>query len=70
MLGRAGTSNDIVTRLNGLIGKIVSTPEMKEALNRQGLEPQANSPQQLAAMVRAEFVKNANLIKAANLKSE
>jgi len=70
ILGRTGMPGDMVTRLNSTLAKIVNTSEMKESFRRQGLEAQTNTPPQLAALVRAEFVKNANLIKAANLKSE
>jgi tripartite-type tricarboxylate transporter receptor subunit TctC len=39
-----GTPKDFVARLNAAISEVVNVPEMKAALNQQGLEPQTNTP--------------------------
>ena len=46
------------------------TAEMKEALFKQGLEPQTNTPEQFAAFIRSELAENARLIKASDIKAE
>jgi tripartite-type tricarboxylate transporter receptor subunit TctC len=70
LLAPAGIANDLVQRLNGLVGKAVNAPDMKDTLTRQGFEPQASTPEQLAARIRAEIAQNARLIKSAGLKPE
>jgi len=61
-------SKDIVTRLNLEIGKILSVPEFKETLNRQGLDSQPNTPEQFAAFIRSELAQNAKIVKSIGLK--
>lgn len=70
MLAPMGVSRDIITLLSALLGKLVNTPEMKEALFKQGLEPQTNTPEQFAAFIRSELAENARLIKASDIKAE
>ncbi len=65
-----GVPRDIVTRLNAVIGKAVNTAEMKTALNKQGLDPQTNTPEQFAAFIRSEIAQNAKLIKLSGAKTE
>ena len=43
---------------------------MKEVLNKQGLEPQTNTPEQFATLIRNEIAQNAKLIRAIGLKPE
>ena len=66
----AGTPRRIIERLHAVIVKIVSAPEVTEALNRQGFEPQTNTPEQFAAHIRSEIAQNTKLIKSFGLKSE
>ena len=70
MLAPAAVPKDIIAQLNAAIGKIVNTPEMKESINKQGMEPQTNSPEQFAAFMRNEMAQNAKLVKLAGLKIE
>ena len=70
MLAPAGVSKDIIALLSNQLGKIVNTAEMKEALFKQGLEPQTNTPEQFVAFIRSEFAENSRLIKASNIKGE
>lgn len=68
--GPAGMPKDIIARLNAMIGKVVNTSDMKESLNRQGLEPQTSTPEQFAAFIHTEVAKNAKLIKLIGMKAE
>jgi tripartite-type tricarboxylate transporter receptor subunit TctC len=68
--GPAGLPKDIITRLNTLIEKVVNTPDMKESLGRQGLEPQTSTPEQFGAFIHDEVMKNARLIKLIGMKAE
>jgi tripartite-type tricarboxylate transporter receptor subunit TctC len=61
---------EIVDRLAAAIDKVINTAEMKNSLNRQGLDPQTNTQQQFAALIRNELAQNAKLIKLIGLKAE
>jgi tripartite-type tricarboxylate transporter receptor subunit TctC len=66
----AGTSQAIVQRLNAAVLKGINTPEFKDYLAKEGSELVGSTPEQLAAFVRREVTKNAELIRAANIKPE
>ncbi len=70
VLAPAGVSREIITRLNNAIVKIVSTPEMREAYMKQGLDPAPTTPQEFAAFIRNEVAQNIKLVKAAGIKVE
>ena len=50
--------------------KIANAPEIKEAMVKQGLEVQTNTPEQFAAFIRNERAQNAKLVKFAGIKIE
>lgn len=66
----AGVPKAIIARLNAAISKVVNSAEMKESLDKQGMEPQANTPEQFAVFIRGEIEKNARLIKLIGAKAE
>ena len=61
---------EIIAQLNAAILKVVNTPEMKEAINKQGMEPQTNSPEQFAAFMRRQSGQIAKLVELAGMKAE
>ena len=44
VLAPAAVPREVVTRLNAALAKIVNTPEMKDAFNKQGLDPATSTP--------------------------
>jgi len=66
----AGTPKAVVDRLNHEISAIVETPQMKEKLKEQGLEADAMTPDELAALYRAETAKWAKVIRDARIDKE
>ena len=67
----AGVPKDIIARLNAEIGKVINNAEMKKSLiNKLGMEPQTNTPEQFAAFMHDMLEKNAKLIKLIGLKVE
>ena len=70
MTAPAGTSTEVIARLNAAIARVIGSPEMKESLVKQGLEPHANTPEQFTAFIRGAVAKNARLVKLAGLKAE
>lgn len=70
LLAPAGTPRQVIMRLNGELVKTVGAADIQSALRKSGLEPFATTPEQMAAMIRAESDKNAKLIALAGLKAE
>ncbi len=65
-----GTPREIVARLNGEIGRILATPEMRDKLGNQGADVRTNSPEEFAVFIRAEKDRWAKVVKDANVKVE
>jgi tripartite-type tricarboxylate transporter receptor subunit TctC len=60
----AQTPRPIVTRLNREIVRILKTPEVHEQISRSGADVVANTPEEFAAIIRADVKKYAALIKS------
>ena len=65
-----GTPREIVARLNDEITRIVTSPEMRENLGKQGAEVRTNSPEEFAVFIRNEKARWAKVVKDADVKIE
>ena len=63
MLAPTGTPGEIVTSLNGEIGKLVRTEEMRKLLVPTGMEPDPDTPQQFGAFLKADYDKWGKVVK-------
>ncbi len=70
VLAPAAVPKDVIAQLSAAIAKVVNTPEMKEAINKQGMETQANSPEQFAEFMRRQSGTIARLVEKAGMKAE
>ncbi len=70
VLAPAGVPREIVARLNSVIVRIVNTTEMKDAFNRQGLDPATSTPEEFAAFIRNEVAQNIKVVREAGIKVE
>jgi tripartite-type tricarboxylate transporter receptor subunit TctC len=68
LLAPAGTSKDIVTRINAEVAKILTHPDVKERLTADGAEVVASSPEQFTVFLRDEMAKFAKIVKASGMK--
>ena len=64
-----GTPPAIVERLRAEIHKALADPEVKERLANLGAEVSPSTPQELAALVRAEHERYAKLVREAGIKA-
>jgi tripartite-type tricarboxylate transporter receptor subunit TctC len=64
----AGTSKDIITKLNSELVRILQDKELAQRFIREGAEPAPGTPEQLAKFMRAEYEQWRKTIAAANLK--
>jgi tripartite-type tricarboxylate transporter receptor subunit TctC len=69
ILAPAGLPKDILGRLNRELVKVLNAPDIREKLASIGTDdPVANTPEQMAAYMRAEMPKWAKLVKASGAK--
>ena len=66
----AGTPKDIVNTLNTEINKLLATPEMRDAIHAQGAEPQAMTPEQFGALLKADHQKWRGIVQGSGVTLE
>jgi tripartite-type tricarboxylate transporter receptor subunit TctC len=66
----AGTSPEIVARLQAEVAKVLRLPEVRERLAALGAEAVGSTPQEFAAFVRAEHTRWSRLIREKGIRSE
>ena len=68
LLAPAKTTAAIINRLNQEIVRFINVPEVKERFLKAGSEVVGNSPQEFAAIIKADMVKITKVIKDAGIK--
>lgn len=68
LLAPAGTSPDIVNRIQQEVAKSLNTPAIKEKLLAQGAIPSGNTPQEFARLIESEHKKWAQVVKTSGAK--
>jgi tripartite-type tricarboxylate transporter receptor subunit TctC len=64
-----GTPRELVTRLNGEIGKVLEMPDVRERIAQDGIgEVKGGTPGELASLVRSEIAKWAKVVKASGAR--
>lgn len=66
----ARTPADTVRRLNTLVREGLQSPELQEALTKNALEAQHQSPEEFAAMLKRDLAHWAPIVKATGFKAE
>jgi tripartite-type tricarboxylate transporter receptor subunit TctC len=67
--GPKNLPKDIVTLLNAEITKAISTPEMKERMASEGLDPVGGPPSQFGDVLKRDVPKWTKVVKDANIKT-
>ena len=70
ILGTAGMPRTNQLRLNADIVQALGTAEVRERLLAQGVDPAPTTPEQLAALMKADMARFGRVIKTANIKAE
>lgn len=65
-----GTPPAVIKRLETELLHIAQSPELKDLLEKQGLEPYANGAAELGKLVKSEITTYQSVFKAANIKME
>jgi tripartite-type tricarboxylate transporter receptor subunit TctC len=64
------TPREVVQRLNAEITKVLRAPEAIAALDKQGVEPQPGTPEELAKYMRREYETWGKVVKQAGIKPQ
>ena len=70
LLGPAGMPKATVDQINLAVAALLREPVILDRLARQGIEPQALSPEAFDALLRADFAKMARVVKASGARVE
>lgn len=70
VFGPAGLPQSVVARLNADFNRILQSPDVRAALQAQGLEPSPMSPEEFAALIKADVQKSKEIISSAAIKIE
>ena len=64
----AGTPRPIVESMHALIVKALQTERVRAFMVKEGLDPVASTPEELAAQIKSEIAKYAEVIRKGNIK--
>ena len=70
ILAPAGTPKEIIERINGEIARMLQQPDTREKLAGIGATAIGGTPEQLAAVIREESARYADLFKRAGIRAE
>lgn len=70
ILAPAGTPRPVVARLNGELGKIMHSPELKDRLEALATDPLTSTPEEFADLIRREIAKWSEVVREAGLKAD
>ena len=63
LLAPAGTPKDVLATLRAGLGRAMAAPALKQQLVTLGIEPAFGTPEEFAALIRAELPKWADIVK-------
>ncbi len=64
----AGTPKPVIDKLSSEIGRILDMPDVKESLDKLGVDPLISSAEAYGALMKADVIKWRNVIKTAKIK--
>ena len=70
VLAPAGTSAEIIARLNGELVRILRSPDVAGQFSAQGVEPAYSTPEEFLALIKADLGKWGKVIAEAGIKGE
>ena len=70
LLAPAATPRAIVDRVNGEALRILKLPDVQQRLRGEAFETPADTPEAIAAVIRAELAKWAAVVKEAGIRPE
>ncbi|MEK7874805.1 MAG: tripartite tricarboxylate transporter substrate-binding protein, partial [Pseudomonadota bacterium] len=68
LVAPAATPKPIIGRLNRELVKVMNMPDVRELFSKQGVDPEPNSPEEFAKMIRDDYARWTKVIRATGLK--
>jgi tripartite-type tricarboxylate transporter receptor subunit TctC len=65
-----GVPKDIVSKLHGLAADALKSPELRDAITRDGGDVIASTPEEFGAHLRSEIARYAKVIRSAHIRPE
>jgi tripartite-type tricarboxylate transporter receptor subunit TctC len=69
LLAPARTPKHVIERLNAESRRVLALPDVKEKLNRAGIDPAGGTPEEFGRFIRSEYDKWGPVVKAAGVKA-
>jgi tripartite-type tricarboxylate transporter receptor subunit TctC len=69
-LAPRGVPKPILEKIRANVERLVKTPEVREQLTQQGVEPASGTPEEFRKAIQAELIETGKLIKAIGLKAD
>jgi tripartite-type tricarboxylate transporter receptor subunit TctC len=66
----AGTPRALIAKINGDINAVLKEPQIREALEKQGMTPVGGAPQRLGELVKKELPRWQRVVSAAGIKAD
>jgi tripartite-type tricarboxylate transporter receptor subunit TctC len=66
----AGTPEPVVTKLNGVLRKVIDSPDVQERFKHVGFEGFSSTPQELGDYIKEQLAAWEKMVKDANIKAE
>jgi tripartite-type tricarboxylate transporter receptor subunit TctC len=68
LLVPAGTSPEIIKRLNVEVNRVLKMPEVREKIGAEGGEAMGSTPEEFAQLIKTDIVKWAKVVKESGAK--
>jgi tripartite-type tricarboxylate transporter receptor subunit TctC len=70
LMAPAGTPREVIAKIRTDVAKVLQVPEVRERLTGMGAEPSGETPDELAARMRAEYDRWGEVVRKANIKAD
>jgi tripartite-type tricarboxylate transporter receptor subunit TctC len=70
VLGPPGLAKEQVSLLNSEVNAILSRPEVRDLLLKQGINPTPGTPEELAKTIEIDLARWTRIVRAANIRSD
>ena len=70
VVGPAGIPAPVVRQLNETLAVVLQSPDLRERLSAEAIEPMTMTPEQFAAFIKGEIARWTALAKARNIELE
>lgn len=70
LFGPAGMPRDVVEKLNDVFAQAIARPDVRAALEKQGIPLKSSTPQELATLVRTQLQAYTEVMRAAGMEPE